>query len=1230
MMDAMATNRTSPGAGPRAGRAALLVALLLALAMGAAWWLLGTAEPAEQRTTRTGDVVRQAQAAEAAPTLEGPGDLMEPGAGRAGAGELAPGAARVRLSGPGLLRGVVLDREGGYPVPGVEVSLLPVPPVAADIAPEISRFLGVGDEFSERIRPIATAVSDASGSFAFEGVREGRWYLGARSPHHVLDAAESVRVLASGSGGPATVWVRTGGRVRGRVVYAGGSARAGEPVPGATLALGTGAMGFLEAAADGRVALLRTTADGEGRFVFPAVPVAEGYELAAIGRASTIEHVTGLDVAAGEDVELVVEVRPGTTLSGRVLSEPADGGEAQPLAGAQIGALPRGLRHLKLARELIVATHAVTDEDGRYTLEGLPFGEADLLGMAGGHVPGRGPVVQLAGAGEMEAPDFVLRRGPMVRGRVVDGLGEPVAGARVLWNAIDIEQVDGRPTMASLFVGAMRDFAFPRTGPDGTFVAGPFPREAPYQLRVLKSGFEAKSLEWTPSPGAESVDGLREPEALEELLVVLGAGGGLSGVVTDASTGEPVPSFTVSVTGRIESNPNAPSQFNPFAAGLEVEDPEGRFRIEAASAGPQTLRVSAEGYLETELEVALAEGELLGGLEILLRPGARIVGRVVDGDGEAVPGAQVTTAALVRDSFAMMERQRMEIEKGLAVRGRPAQRMPPVGFLRYAVALGLLGGQQTLAGPDGAFELEGLEPGPHEVLAFHPDFRAGSADAVAEVGAEPTPVVVRLTEGGGVEGKVSDRFGRPIEDATVIAASPGITVGASGSGALHQARTSDDGSYALRNMEAGAYILVSTRGDDTLSITSLVGSLNFDFVTVPEDRVVTKDIVDRAAGACRLSGFVTRRGEPVTTGVLVAVAFEAEGLLGLDLKVAPIENDGAYAFDGLAPGEYQLRYDDRRTRSTVIVDVPDAPELVQDVALPDAVLEGRVVDRSSGEPVRGASVRVEALTQDGPEGALAALVSARGGRQRTESARDGTFRLRGLGEGRYRVRISGGRSGPRGDSVRYAPLAPFVVELGADEERDLGDVAVDPGLELRGVVVDEAGQAVGGADVLARLMGAGPTPPRRSKSSEDGAFRLRGLGPGAWELVAEADGYAAGRPVALEIGAGAAEVPDQRLELPRGTAVVAVVFDGDGAPASGATCVLTRKGVDAASEAPTTGGFLRRLFTGDATTDAEGKLALGQYSAGLYELRVSRGLTSVRQEVEVMGDEEQRVEVRLR
>ena len=104
---------------------------------------------------------------------------------------------------------------------------------------------------------------------------------------------------------------------------------------------------------------------------------------------------------------------------------------------------------------------------------------------------------------------------------------------------------------------------------------------------------------------------------------------------------------------------------------------------------------------------------------------------------------------------------------------------------------------------------------------------------------------------------------------------------------------------------------------------------------------------------------------------------------------------------------------------------------------------------------------------------------------------------------------------PPGELVLQASaagLAPRDIEtaLGSrTRETDLGDVVLETGPVIRGVVQDRQGTGIAGATV--RAFTRGPTPPAEAESDEAGAFVLAGLPAGTFDVTARAPGYASAR-----------------------------------------------------------------------------------------------------------------------
>jgi hypothetical protein len=120
-----------------------------------------------------------------------------------------------------------------------------------------------------------------------------------------------------------------------------------------------------------------------------------------------------------------------------------------------------------------------------------------------------------------------------------------------------------------------------------------------------------------------------------------------------------------------------------------------------------------------------------------------------------------------------------------------------------------------------------------------------------------------------------------------------------------------------------------------------------------------------------------------------------------------------------------------------------------------AALSGRVVDQGSQAPVVGAQVML-LLVPSGP-----GPMPFPGQPPTSSTDRDGRYRFEGLQPGRYRISV--GKAG-------FAPLdGPGLpdVRLAAGERRDDVDFAIQKGAVIVGHVVDEAGEPVHEAHVMA-------------------------------------------------------------------------------------------------------------------------------------------------------------------
>lgn len=1137
-----------------------------------------------------------------------------------------PGAGRseqpdgVRLRGDGRIRGRALARLDGAPVPGARVQLLAFPPAAAPVMGRMLRIGGVPQEFEGRARPVAVTTTDAAGEFQFEGVRRGKFYLDVISEYYLPESPQQVRVLASGEGGPVDVWMLLGGSIAGVVVDS-----EGRPLGDVRVMLEPGVNLFLESVRQGVFRILEARTDGQGRFLFGGVAPGRGYELTATAPEIAVSHETSVDVAVGETTEVVLRARRGGRVVGRVFSVAEGAPDAQvasgqrlPIAGAHVGAIPRGLRDMRYLEEILLQTHCVTDAQGNYAMDRVPPGEIDVVAYAPQHLLGGGAALTVHEAQTSPAPAVELARGDLLHGRFVDGEGAPVAGVHVRWQTFDFRELTERGmqlSFAPILAMAVEGFVFPESDAQGRFVAGPFPGDEPHRILYYKPGFSDSAYDWTPGEEAEEVE------------IVLHRGGALEGVVMDLEAAEPITAFTIETIDRIEATADEPGRLNPFAGGEPFEDPAGRFRIEALRAGPVELTFRADGYAPRTLEeVEIVEGQERRGLIVTLSSGGTLRGSVVDDRGEGIAGANVLALDPLQRLGGGFRLRAGDFET-VPTRMPDIRELLPPGLLGYAAGLGLLGDEAVRTRADGSFELRGVEAGPCVVVAFHPSFASGHSDGLEVVPGETLEgIEIELERGAGVYGTVSDRHGAPIPDSMVVALSP-RSMGAGRAkdvgGGFFQSGTNSAGEYEIDHMTPGSYFIVSTRGDEALNPLSFFSSLDFDLLTIPDGERVRFDIVDESFGATRVFGQVLDGAEPIAGGSISALSWEGENFLGIDWKLGRIDGQGNYEFEGLTPGEYQFELRVRGRRSRLMIDVPDQPEYQRDLLLPTGTVSGVVIDRDSREPLRRARVFLRPLEEERGEGLLAGLFRREGRLLRDTTGKDGGFRFEGLSQGEYELLA---RPPAGGRARTLAPSESERLLLGEGGRVEGLTIELRPALSLAGTVVDGEGAPIEGAALLCRREAGSDPRPASARSDAQGAFIVGGLSAGSHTLIVSAEGFASGRRDGIEVGADA-QAPIE-LVLERGVEVSIRVYGADGLPLSGASARLERTDApDPGTADP--GQAVEDLLSGEAVSDSKGRLTLGRFVPGVYELTVWRGFSRLTRPSVLLERAEGRRELRV-
>jgi hypothetical protein len=658
--------------------------------------------------------------------------------------------------------------------------------------------------------------------------------------------------------------------------------------------------------------------DAEGRLRFHGKDGEEArlWLMASDGRQQLVE----LPARTGDGPAADLVFADPVVLSGRVTGRAG----AQPLASALVGTAldPGGF--------------VLTDADGRYRLVAPDAQGLTLEARAPLHLP---RAARITHPKTGRAPTLSLSRAVSLQGLVVDPQGAPVPGAGLA----AVLEPGGKTGPA----GELVDLAAGRgvTDAAGRFELWRLRPGAFYELRIGKTGYlpvASKAVASEPARGAQS------------LRIVLSPARSARGRVSNAD-GLPVADAEVRLTPSLlrgqrslkaESGEPAAGD-DPFAART---DSRGQFVITQAPAAQVDLTVRKRSHAPSLVRgIRIPPGPGTAELgTVVLRPGARIAGRVIDRTGKPVADAGVH---LVESLDRLDDRSaRLEGEEPDAV-----------------------------AGDDGRFALEDLASGlPLNLLVRAPGhLPAGVRNVRAP---SPKPLTVRLEAAALLRGRVVSAEGDPIAGARIDflweASVPDRPERKTGAPVERSTASDRDGRFELRDLPAGtATLSASAKG-----YVSVEGRE----VAVPwpdPDRELTLTLERGTV----LSGRVaTTAGEPVP-GARVAVGAAS----------AVSDDEGAYTVEGAPLG-----------RATVLAFHPHYKRFRREMVLEksgnqlDVTFEagvevaGRVVDER-GAPVAGARVALQSVAA----------------RERQEyqgrTGTDGTFRISPVSRGRYRLSAEG-------------------------------------------------------------------------------------------------------------------------------------------------------------------------------------------------------------------------------
>lgn len=362
--------------------------------------------------------------------------------------------------------------------------------------------------------------------------------------------------------------------------------------------------------------------DRAGGFLFRAAQTGT-YELATVTAQGFLPFAPEwghspirLEARSGYHIrDIIIHLETAVDYDGQVV---APGG--QPVAGAEVVILTMREGQTALAP---LPERFVSDGNGSFRFQ-APLG-ALLEGRHEGFAPGR---VRIDGRVryhrrvtiELQPGSDEERVGETIGGQVVDERGRPVEGALI------VARFAGRPRQG------------PRTSSQALSDEG-----GTFLLEGLDTGryhLTATADGWSPARRAAV------PTGQDDVVLTLNEGATLSGVVTDARTGEAIPGFSVVVESRFDALRRATYRTEAFF------DAEGRFQMAGLEPRDYDVYVSSHGYARSDVtQVSVDESGRDVRADFNLSRGGSASGVVVDAEsGQPVGEAQVSLEAQMSSS----------------------------------------------------------------------------------------------------------------------------------------------------------------------------------------------------------------------------------------------------------------------------------------------------------------------------------------------------------------------------------------------------------------------------------------------------------------------------------------------------------------------------------------------------------------------------------------------------
>jgi protocatechuate 3,4-dioxygenase beta subunit len=357
--------------------------------------------------------------------------------------------------------------------------------------------------------------------------------------------------------------------------------------------------------------------------------------------------------------------------------------------------------------------------------------------------------------------------------------------------------------------------------------------------------------------------------------------GAVEGVVTNSVSGAPIKKAVVTLRSL------------PSNSGYQaLSDPAGRFRFDNVTPGDYGLWAGAQGYVRNSgrlfapsQAVSVAEEKTIKDFAIRLEPLGTMSGRVLDENGDPVPGAAADGLQYTysREGAQLVHRAKSTTND----RGeyRLFDLEPGRWYLRVT---------KNMVQPNAKGRVHSVLAETNFLVTFYPgavrEAEAGSIEVAA--GAELSQIDIRLrkTRVYHVRGKVFGAGGQAAAKARVEIEGVGY------------AETRPDGTFDVLGIPPGAYRVGGEMRGDHLLVSAM------QQVTI-EDRDVN-GVVLRLEPAATVRGTAQVEGDPTRT--LVPADVILEPLEGMPERApGQIQSDGTFSIPNVTPRTYRVMMDHR-------------------------------------------------------------------------------------------------------------------------------------------------------------------------------------------------------------------------------------------------------------------------------------------------------------------------------